>query len=441
LSFIDNNHNVSLKRFSVVSLNGLRQGVSLLLALVLLVGLVSCTPLLPFSKTDGLLNAVVNDEKNRALSLYDEAWQTVHMDYVDPTFNGQNWSQWRHKYDGVIQTADDAYVAIETMLASLNDDYTRFLPPREMTEQNLQIDARLFGIGIQIMQHDKKLTVVSTLAETPAEEAGLKPLDWIAEIEGESTAGMDVQQAADRIRGPEGSTVKLTITRGDQTFTKTIRRARITIKTVFIKPVSDTRVGYIRLNSFISETALQEMVAALKKLDDKKALILDLRGNYGGLLNNAVDIADLFLRDEAIVSIKGRYDRQTRRFYGRVGNETLKPLVVLIDEGSASASEILSGALKDNHRAKLIGARTFGKGLVQKITPLENGSGINITISKYFTPNGRDIHKHGIPPDIAVSLTKKAMISGDDVQLKAAVQYLNRRLSLSAHPKSQRQAG
>lgn len=374
------------------------------------------------------LKTALSEETTEALSLYEEVWQTVQLDYVDPSFNGQDWASWQHRYDDKIQTVDDAYVAIATMLASLNDDYTRFLSPRAMAEQNLQIDAKLFGVGIQIMQQNKKLTVVSTLEGTPAEEAGLMPLDLITHINGETTVGMSVQDAADRIRGPEGSLVKLTIKREEDIFDKDIRRARIKIKTVFIKPLQDRRLGYVRLNSFISETALQEMVAALKQLENKEGLILDLRGNYGGLLNNAVDIADLFLKDEAIVAIKGRYDHQSRRFYGRVGNETTKPLVVLIDGGSASASEILSGALKDNQRAKLIGAKTFGKGLVQKITPLQNGSGINITISKYLTPNGNDIHHLGIKPDVAVTLTKKPIDDAHDPQLKKAVQVLTQQL-------------
>ncbi len=403
-----------------------------LMALIL-ISLVACSNT---NQVQRQLSQAIGDETQRAIALYDEVWQTVQLDYVDPSFNGQDWETWRHKYDNKLQTVDDGYLAVQTMLASLNDDYTRFLSPRAMAEQNLQIDARLFGVGIQIMQQDERLTVVSILEETPAEAAGLLPLDRITHIEDEPTVGMTVQDAADRIRGPEGSLVNLTIKRGEKSSKKAIRRARIKIKTVFTKPVSDKRLGYIRLNSFISETALQEMMVALKNLEDKEGLILDLRGNYGGLLNNAVDIADLFLKDEAIVAIKGRYDHQTRRFYGRVGNETNKPLVVLIDGGSASASEILSGALKDNHRAKLIGSKTFGKGLVQKITPLQNGSGINITISKYFTPNGRDIHKQGIPPDVKVALTEQPIDEAHDPQLIKAVDVLSRKLS-AGKPDSQ----
>ncbi len=352
-------------------------------------------------------------------------------EYVDDSFNHQDWYRWKDRYKGQLKDPEDAYVAIQTMLASLNDEYTRFLPPRDMREQTLSIDSRLYGIGIQIGVRDNKLQVVSVLEDTPAEAAGLKAKDQIIRIDGQETAGMTVEQAADRIRGKEGTAVKLTIRRGEKTVVEEIVRAEIRLKSVFTEELEDDRIGYVRLNSFISETATAEMHEILQKMKDKKAIILDLRGNYGGLLDNAVAIADMFLEKGDIVSIVNRkQERRTYRAYP--GQNANQPMVILIDGGSASASEILSGALKDHRRATLIGTQSYGKGLVQKINPLPDGSGLNITISKYFTPKGTDIDHKGIAPDIVVEYTEKDFLDQTDPQLQRAIQYLEKKHRLAA---------
>jgi carboxyl-terminal processing protease len=369
----------------------------------------------------------------QARQIYAEAWASLKQDFMDPTMNGQDWPRWRHRYDNEMETPQDAYVAVETMVASLNDDYTRYLPPRDMSEQSLYIDSRLFGVGLQISVKDSKLMVVAPIDDTPAAHAGLKPNDVITHIDGHSAAGLPVEEAADKIRGPEGSQVRLTVKRGDgKPFTVALTRQEIKIKSVFTQEIEPKSLGYVRLNSFISETAVDEMRAALDKLKDKKAIILDIRGNYGGLLSNAIEISDMFLDNGTIVSVRGRNTAENRTFTARSGQATRKPMVLLIDGGSASASEILSGALQDHHRATLIGAKTFGKGLVQKITPIqEDGSGLNITISRYLTPKGVDINKKGIQPDIPVSLTEADVVAVNDKQLKAAIEYLNEQVHLA----------
>ncbi|MGE0199831.1 MAG: S41 family peptidase [Candidatus Melainabacteria bacterium] len=362
--------------------------------------------------------------------VYEEAWHTVLEDYVDPTFNGQDWYRWKDAYRGQLKDEEDARVAIQTMLASLNDEYTRFLSRHEMNEQTMSIDSRLYGVGVQISMKDSKLLVVATLEDTPADHAGLKPLDIITHINGKETTGLTVEQAADRIRGEKGTPVTLSIKRGEQMFTRKILRDEIKIKSVFSKDLKDKQIGYIRLSSFISETTVKEMAEMLIKMRNKKALILDLRENYGGLLTNAVEVADMFLDKGDIVSIVDR--KQDRRvFQATAGQVFNKPLVILIDGGTASASEILSGALKDNQRAALIGTQTFGKGLVQKINPLQDGSGLNITISKYLTPNGVDINKTGIAPSQEVHFTEKDFLARRDVQLEKAVAYLEHETHLA----------
>jgi carboxyl-terminal processing protease len=363
----------------------------------------------------------------RGEHLYDEAWTTINAEYVDSTFNHQDWSRWRDRFKGKIKDPQDAYVAVATMVASLNDEYTRFLPPRDMKEQSLNIDSRLYGVGIQISMRDNKLVVLATLDDTPAEKAGLLPHDVITKINGHETAGLSVEDAADRIRGPKDTEVQLTIQRGGRSMNRKIRRAEIRLKSVFTRPLSDSSIGYIRLSSFISESMLGEMDDIMRKLVDKKALIVDLRGNYGGLFSNAVEIADMFLEDGKIVSIVNR-DHDSKVYSAHPGAVFHNPVVLLIDGGSASASEILAGALKDNRRATLIGSQSFGKGLVQKINMLSEGAGLNITISRYLTPNGADINKKGIQPDVKVPFTEADFRAHHDPQLNKAVAYLKAKL-------------
>lgn len=356
--------------------------------------------------------------------LYDEVWKLVNTKYVDANENNQDWHKWRHKYDMVIHNDKDAYVAIETMLASLNDPYTRFLDPEEFADETQSISGTLFGIGVQIGVKDDKLMVIAPIENTPADKAGLKSNDLIIEINSKSTKGMSVKDAADLIRGPKGTPVTLLIKReGVVQKAYTILRDKIDVKSVSIvvpkEANVDKNIGYIRLNSFLSHTAGAEVREALNKLSDKDGYILDIRSNPGGLLTNAISISDMFLSSGLIVST---VDRDGYKETQKSGNNpiTTKPLVVLIDGGSASASEILSGALKDNGRATLIGTKSFGKGLVQEINKLPGGSGANITTQKYLTPNGTDINKKGITPDIEVKNTEQDIKNKVDRQLDKA---------------------
>ena len=363
-----------------------------------------------------------------ARNLYDAVWKNIYLDYVDSGFNGQDWGRWRHHYDNQLEDLDDAQVAISSMLASLGDEYTRYLPPRDMKEQTLKIDSHLFGVGIQIAKKNGKIVVVAPMPDTPASKAGVRSKDEIVTIDKTSTAGMSLEDAADHIRGEEGTTVSLTLKRASQRITLSMQRAEIKIQSVFTRDFHHPNVGYIRLNSFIGETVPQEMLQAFEKFQDKPGIILDLRGNYGGLLENAVEISEMLMEKGDIVSMSGRSQLATRHYKANGKPIFTKELVLLIDGGSASASEILSGAMKDNHRAVLIGTKTFGKGLVQKIVPLDEGAGLNITISKYFTPKGTDINKKGIEPDVHVSFTPQSIKKNHDLQLQAALGLLARRL-------------
>ena len=262
---------------------------------------------------------------------------------------------------------------------------------------------------------------------SPAEKAGLKANDKILKIDGASTKGMTTKEASDKIRGKEGTQVKLLIKRGNEEKTFVVTRAVITLKAISAKPPEgvkiDENLGYIRLSTFLNKNATKEMTDILGTLSDKEGYILDLRSNPGGLLTNAILISDLFLNGGRIVSTVDRDGyKETQEASEDVF--TNKPLVILINEGSASASEILSGALKDNKRAVIIGTKSFGKGLVQEINKLPDGSGVNVTIQKYLTPNGTDINKKGITPDVEVKITEEDVKKKVDPQIAKAQEVL-----------------
>lgn len=367
------------------------------------------------------------------VDLYDNVWRLINSKFVDQSNNQQNWAKWRHKYDSQIRTNEDAYVAINTMVASLNDPYTKFLDPKEFADETSSIKGSLKGIGIQIGVKDGKLMVIAPIEDTPAERAGLQADDEILEIDGVSTKGITVDKAADKIRGKEGTQVTLLVKRKDVApKTYTITRAEIEIKSISQKLPTDMTIPndfcYIRLSSFISRNAATEFGNILNTNRNKKGFIIDLRSNPGGLLTNAIYISDMFLDGGTIVSTVDRDGyKETQR--ASAGVYTKKPVVVLINKGSASASEIFSGAMKDNHRAVIIGEQSFGKGLVQEINKLPYESGINITIQKYLTPNGTDINKKGITPDIVVKLTENDVKNKNDLQLKKAVEVLSKMTS------------
>lgn len=359
--------------------------------------------------------------------LYDNVWKLINTKYVDQTNNMQNWNTWRHKYDKYIKTNEDSYVAIGTMVASLDDPYTKFLDPKEFAEETSSIKGSLKGIGVQIATKEGKLTVIAPIEDSPAEKAGLIAEDEILEINGESTKGISIDKAADKIRGEEGTNVTLLVKRKDEIKTYTIQRKEIELKAVSTKIPNNVTLpsdeGYVRLSSFISKNAGKEFEDVLNQYSNKKGYIIDLRSNPGGLLTNSIYIANLLLPRGVIVSTVDRDGyKETQRVIGKP--ITNKPIVVLINKGSASASEILSGALKDNKRAVLVGEKSFGKGLVQEINRLPNSAGVNITIQKYLTPNGTDINKKGINPDIVVTLSDDDIKNKDDKQLKKASEVL-----------------
>lgn len=360
-----------------------------------------------------------NNSDITPLEIYHQAWNIINDEYFDQNFNGVDFQRWKHKYDNVIKTNEDAHIAIQTMLESLNDRYTRLLRPDKFKEQDIDIESKISGIGIQIAEKDNKVFVVSVLEDTPADKAGLKADDEILIVDQIPTKGLDLKDVADLIRGKVGTKVKLTILRNTKKIIINVERDVIKIKSVKYKRLKNN-ISYIRLYSFISQDADIEMEDAVTDSEDADAIILDLRNNHGGLLPNAISISNIFLdKGSIIVSIIDKNgDKQDLRALATSMSD--KPLIVLINGTSASASEIVGGALKDHHRAILVGEKTFGKGMVQKIFQLPDNSGINVTVSKYLTPNGTDIDHKGISPDIEVKFTMEDIKNNNDIQLEEA---------------------
>jgi carboxyl-terminal processing protease len=370
--------------------------------------------------------------QTRSFSTFLQVYDLVKGEYLEPK----------------VEESKLEYGAIRGMLDALEDPYTRFMEPKSFKSMQEERHGAFGGIGIQIGMRDKHLAVISPMEDTPAYKAGLRAGDHILEVDGKVTKDMAIEEAVTLIRGPKGSKVTLTIGREGvkEPFKVSIIRDQIVTKAVKTKDLPG-EIGYIRLTSFMSETADSEMKKALEKYKASKGVILDLRSNPGGLLPNAVSIGSMFIKSGPIVQIVDREgNREKLSASGRTIMAANKPLVVLVDGGSASASEILAGALQDTKRAKLVGTKTFGKGLVQTVHALEGGAGVAITTNKYLTAAGNDINKKGIVPDVIVEFpqppktdkpvdpenmpTLDEMIDqGKDVQLEKAKEVLGQLIS------------
>ena len=365
----------------------------------------------------------INKTKVSPQRLFDNTWQIVKNEYYDPNFNNQYWLRWKRHYSGKIKTPDDAKVAIDTMIASLDDPYSRFLSKEDFAEQNSSISSKFSGIGVNIINVSGKIKVLNVLENTPAQFADIKAGDILISVDDKKVSGMSLAEVSSLVKGPINTFVNINVLRGDELLKKKILRKEITIKTVKSSVIDD--IGYIQITSFISNSTPNEFLEALENTDETKGLIIDLRGNTGGLLPNAVFISNLFLDNGSkIVSIVGRNGYHYDVLAQDNNVDIQKPVVLLIDGSSASASEILSGALKDYKRAKLVGTKTYGKGMVQKIISLPNETGINLTVAKYLTPSGKDINKQGIEPDIVENLTIKDITEKNDRQFEKAKDVL-----------------
>jgi carboxyl-terminal processing protease len=353
------------------------------------------------------LNALSEDDAvYRGLSNFTKVLDLIERNYVDK-----------------VDSEELTNSAIEGMLKTL-DPYSAYLSPERYKELEIGTSGEFGGVGMEVAVENGVLKVISPIEGSPADLAGIKPGDLITEIDGKPTGGMVVYDAVKLLRGPKGSNVTITVTReGEGSRDITLTRDVIHIKSVKYK-LLDNEIGYIKISQF-QENVSDELKDALSKLEldnggSLRGLVLDLRNNPGGLLDEAIEVADQFIDKGLIVSVRGRTSNQSKEYYATKGDsERDISLVVLVNKGSASASEVVAEALQDSKRATIIGSKTFGKGSVQTIIQLDDGSGLKLTTAKFYAPSGRSISDVGVTPDIMVEDNEYA-----DLQIKRAVEIL-----------------
>ena len=329
-----------------------------------------------------------SDKLYEKIDLFGEVLEKIQNEYVDE-----------------VDQSEVMDSAINGVLQSL-DPYSAYMNPETFEESQTETSGEFGGLGIEVSMEAGVVKVITPIDDTPAARAGVKAGDYIVRINGEQVQGKTLMEAVNLMRGPVGTSIEITIRRKGLRKAKiiTIIREIIEIKSVVSKLV-DNKVGYLRLRAF-NENSSQQLKEEISKIEKNKKLvgyILDLRNNPGGLLSQAVKISDFFLDDGEIVSTKGRKNRENRKFFAKKGDKINgKPLIVLINNGSASASEIVAGALQDQKRAILLGETSYGKGSVQSIIPLKNRGAIRLTVSKYYLPSGKSISEVGVVPDIKV---------------------------------------
>lgn len=359
-------------------------------------------------EADSTLQAELFDSPK---AIVDEAWQVVHQNYIDTSFNQVDWIATRKSLlSRQYLNHDQAYAAIRYSLQTLNDPYTRFLDPEQFNSLTQQTSGELTGVGIMLTNEPRteETVIVKVLPNSPASRFGLEAGDYILSVNGKSTEMLKASQVSKLIQGEANSNVTLSIRRrGKSPFKVTLTRGIIQLQTVEYKVRRDfnSRIGYIKLKEFSSH-ASEQVEHAIRLLANQNvdAFILDLRGNPGGLLDSSIDITRMWLDKGLIVRTIERYGK-TDEIFANNSAITNLPLAILVDQNSASSSEILTGALKDNNRAVVIGTKTFGKALVQSVHQLSDGSGLAVTVAHYYTPKGTDISRKGIIPDIAVPLS------------------------------------
>ena len=352
------------------------------------------------------------DKLYEKIDLFSEVLEKIQNEYVDE-----------------VDQAEVMDSAINGVLQSL-DPYSAYMNPKIFEESQVETSGKFGGLGIEVSMEAGVVKVIAPIDDTPAARAGIKAGDYIVKINSEQVRGKSLMEAVNLMRGPVGSSIEITIRRKNLKKAKVIKIIRevIEIKSVVSKLV-DNKVGYLRLRAFNenSSSQLNKEISKIEKNQKLVGYILDLRNNPGGLLSQAVKISDFFLNNGEIVSTKGRKSREDKKYFARKGDKINgKPLIVLINNGSASASEIVAGALQDQKRAVLLGETTYGKGSVQSIIPLRNRGAIRLTVSKYYLPSGKSISEVGVIPDIKVEESGEefSINTNTDNQLNYAIKLL-----------------
>lgn len=353
--------------------------------------------------------------------MYLNVWRMTRNLYADETLNNQDWNRWRNRYRKKIKTTEDAAVAINTMLASLNDPYTKFLLSAAFLKQQIILDSKITGIGILFNKSNDSIMVSQVIENSPAKKENINEGDIILKINGENIKDLDTDEVIEKLEKNSDKNVELTIKHGDTIITKKIKNTDIPFETMQYR-ITEDNIGIIKLSNIMGEKAEEDFKQILRDTNDTKGIILDLRNNYGGILANAVVMTNYMLKDQKIVSIKSRINKKYQIYSADEKIFKDKPIVIIINRRTASAAEIIAGSLRDNIKAVIIGENSFGKNSIQHIIPTHNGTGLILTTDKYILPNGEDIYQKGITPDIKITDEK----IGADYQLEKAKEIINR---------------
>jgi carboxyl-terminal processing protease len=386
-----------------------------------------------------LLTAAPAPALSDAQQLVVETWRLVNQSYVDPQrFEAVHWRRLRQKaLERPISSSDDAYTAIEAMLAPIGDPYTRLLRPEEYTNLRSSTQGSVTGVGLQIglRDGDQRVVVIAPLDDSPAAEAGLTSGTELLAVDGQPTPALGLEGTAAALRGSTGSQVLVTVSRSGQPEEVVLERRQVNLRPVRSRRLrlEGHTVGYLRITQF-AEPVPEQVHQALTDLVDQdiEGLLLDLRNNSGGLVSAGLAVADQLLDRQPIVETQDR-DGLSSPVQAGAGQGYDGPMLTLVNGGTASASEILAGALQDNRRSELAGSRTFGKGLIQTLLPLSDSSGLAVTVARYVTPSGRDIQNQGIEPEHPLPPPEPLNPGGDnDAWLQAACELLLERIGRPA---------
>ena len=370
-----------------------------------------------------LLKKITISQNIAPQRLFINAWRITKNSYVDETLNNQDWSKWRIRYIKHIKTIEDANIAINSMLASLNDQYSKFLQSDLFSKQKIIIDSQITGIGVLFNKSGENIVINHIMDNSPAQTADIKPGDVIISINGEKTNGLEIKNVINNIEASGNKEIDITIKRGNILINKKLKRKAIPIKTMEYEITRDN-IGVITLANIMGDKAVSDFKDIIIETNNTKGIIIDLRNNYGGVLANAIQMANYMMDQGKIVSIQSRINTKYQIYSDGEKIFKNKPVVILINKNTASAAEILAGTLKDNLNAILIGEKSYGKNSIQQVIPMANSTGLILTTDKYILPAGNDIYRKGLTPDIIIK-QDTIFTQRNDKQLREAKKLIN----------------
>lgn len=353
--------------------------------------------------------------------LYINAWRNAKNEYVDKSMNKQDWQRWRYKYNGKIKTKEDANIAINTMLSSLNDNYTKFLSTGSFAKQKIILESKITGVGIIYNKIGEEVVVDNVLKNSSAFSESVLPGDKIVSIDGISVKNLETEKIQNLMEKSD-TTSTVEVKRGNEIIVKKLEKTEIPLETMKYT-ITDDNIGLINLSTIMGEDALTDFENILLATNKTKGIVIDLRNNYGGILTNAVKMADMMMQNKKIIDIETRGTKKYQIYADEYSFFIKKPIVILVNKKTASAAEILAGALRYGLNAIILGENTFGKNSIQHIFPMSDKTGLFLTTNKYVLPDNEDISNTGIIPDIY--LKKPADFDGNDYGLFKAIEIIN----------------